>query len=382
MTDLKRGVSPEHLRVARIEVSNDPDLQALFRQAREDNRPEAWLADNLAVRLSARWGGKDFDIAAEVAALLARETYDFPDKPLAIVDDQGLVVQRFGEEDVYQPAAVARESGSMVQPFPRLRPEIEAELVTRHHDRAREQAGLVTMAERAGQTALQREDGDRRFDLFTYAGRERILEEFPAMLRQRLFGRRGERASERFEGLSSLEVLARVMDRPPEGKVAQVFDQPIRHTVLLRDLQAVNLRSSIHDRLVEAVMGEWARTIGTLYMSFMNSRAVVSGGLEEHARWPCRAWVAPAEIAVTLRRLAPERRVIAVPFWGPLVQVMAQSTTVVPDFERLEVSRVEYNDRWAISVRAPLRVWWEEHNHLAAFIVDRPDPEGYAEVVR
>ena len=383
MADLKKSVSPEHLRVARIEVTNDAELRALFQQTGVENRSEEWLTDNLAVRLSARWGGRDFETASEVAAILAHEYFDHPDKPLALVDAQGQVVQRFGEEDIYQPVPVARESGAMAQPLPRLRPEIEGELVTRLHNREREVAGLAVMASRVGQTALQREDGDRRLDFLTGAGRERILEELPGTLRERLFGAwRGDRAAQRPEGSLALELLARVQDRPLERAMAEVFDQPVRMMISLRDLQSANLRVDVAGRIVDMILGDWTRTVGTLCMAYMNSRAVATEPLEELVRWPCRAWVAPAEIAVRVRRLAPERRVIAVPVWGPLVQVMAQTVTVVPDFDRLDIQRVEYNDRWAINVTAPLRVWWEDHTPLAAFVIDRPDPEVYGELLR
>jgi hypothetical protein len=370
MTDLKRAVSPEHLRVARIEVSGDPSLQALFIRARDENLEESWLADNLAVRLSARWGGTDFEIATEVAAVLAHEVYEFPDKPLAIVDRQGTVIGRYSPNDVYQPVPVARESGNMVEPLPRLRPEIEGALVTRVHNLAREEAGLEAMTARVGQTAIQREDGDQRFDLYTWGGRQRILEEFPARLRERVIENRS----------THLELLSLIQDVAPVGVMATTFNTPIQLIISLRDLQAVNLRSSIHNRIVDAVVGEWTRFIGTLYMtSPINS--VTTETLETLANLPCRAWVAPAELAVPLRRLAPDQRVLAVPHWGPVVRVTTRSTIVRPDFERLQIDRFEYNDRWVLNILAPLQVWWAALGGLTSYVITRPPPDGYTEVV-
>lgn len=259
----------------------------------------------------------------------------------------------------------------MVQPLPRLRPEIEASIIAGHHNRARESVGVEAAIARAGQTALQREEGDRRFDLHTHTGRERILDEIPALLQERF---RGEP--------TLLEVLARYGTPPEPTPPVQVFDSPTRIFISLRDLQAHNLRSSVHDRIVESILSEWARTVGVAYMAAMATRATVGPTMAEAIETPCRAWVAPAEIAVALRRLDPGLRVIAVPTWGPLVRVDRQSALVSPDFGRLEIRRMEYNDRWAISITAPLRFWWTPERGLAAFHVDRPSPEGLAEVVR
>jgi hypothetical protein len=391
MTDLQRGPSPEHLRNARILISREPELQDLFTKAKTENRDAEWLADNLAVRISARWGGQDFDQALAVSNTLATEFFLNPDKGIAVIDNQtGEILGSFGPEDVYVPAALPRESGSMAQPLPRLRPEIEAALVLKKHDHARETAGLEAMLAKTTQTDLQREEGDRRLEFMTAQGRTSILEAVPGLIRTRLFEK--GRAGMRPENLTALEMIARVLAKEPKDKVLKdptFLQAETVITLSLQDKQTSNLHHSYHERIVGAILSDWARLVGSLYVARWAKAAPTAGlvmeedtSLEDLAGRACMAWVAPAEIATRLQRMS-NARVVAVPAWGPVIALIARSVTLVPELDQMEIKQIEYNDRWVIRVTTPLRVLWEPHDHFTGIRVTSPEvPEVNAEIVR
>lgn len=386
MSNIQKGPDPELVRNARVLISNDAELQGLFSQALKDGHDSEWLTDNLGIRLSARWGAHDFDAAMAVAAVLASEFFTDTERGIAIIDNRtGEAIGRFGPEDVYVPAVVPRESGSMAQPLPRLRPEIAAELVLKAHNTERESNTVDTLLAKTPQTALQRDEGDRRLHVLTQRGRGQILDEIPDLLSDRLFNKTA-RTAMRSENLSAFETLARVVKKPPSGEgVRLLVETQIR--MPLADLQTTNLHYSVHERILSSILGDWARFLGQLYVT----RAVDPAWglalpetvpLESLAQHPCLCWVAPQDVAVRFQALTRDRRVIAVPEWGPLVEVIARSVTVVPDISSMDIKQVEYNDRWAVSVVTPLTLWWEPSNHFTPRYVERPQATGRAEPVR
>jgi hypothetical protein len=154
----------------------------------------------------------------------------------------------------------------------------------------------------------------------------------------------------------------------------------------LADLQTTNLHYSVHERILSAILGDWARFLGQQYVS----RAVDPAAglvlpetvtLESLAAQPCLCWIAPQDVAVHFQAMVRDRRVIAVPEWGPLVEVMARSVTIVPDFDSMALKQIEYNDRWAIGVTVCLKLWWEPSNHFTPRTVERPQASGRAEVI-
>jgi hypothetical protein len=154
-------------------------------------------------------------------------------------------------------------------------------------------------------------------------------------------------------------------------------------------LQTTNLHYSAHERIVSAVLGDWARFLGVLYVERAQSDRVFEGmpdpeetTLEELAALPCLCWIAPQDVAVRFQAMVRPRRVIATPLWGPLVDVMARSVTAIPQIESMDIKSIEYNDRWAIVVTTSLKLWWEHPNHFTARHVAQPPAEGRAEVLR
>jgi hypothetical protein len=161
---------------ARTVIRETPELQEFFRRAREESRNVEWLADNLTIRLSGVWGTEHFEEAHQVSQYLADEFFQLGEGIQVVSTVTGKVEAVLSEGDLYIPDAVTREDGSLVaNPLPRLRPELEANLITWTVERERETQVLRTLATRATQTDLQQEEGDYRLLVATRKGRSSIV---------------------------------------------------------------------------------------------------------------------------------------------------------------------------------------------------------------
>ena len=367
---LQHSPSLEGLRVARTLIKGDDALQGLFRQAHEEERDVEWLADNLAVRLSARQGGEDFAEAMLVARSLADEFFANKDKPLSIVDvATGRVLGRYSEEDVYQPAMVPRESGNMAVPLPRLRPELEAALVLGEHDRAREQVGLVQIQAKAHQTELLKAEGDARLDYATQAGRQRILDAIPELLRARLL--EDSLSLTLFRQLSLTQIASIVSVREIDAVAEEVTDEALLE-FSLKDLATYNLKSSFSEAVLNSILGTMARNLGRRYMERAVLKGTIASTLEALASRPCLPRIVPAEICVALKRIGLTR-LVPVPAWGPIVEVSEPSVKIVPSFKTMQIQQVEFHDRWVIRVQLPLSLYWDATDTFVGLEIPRPD---------
>jgi hypothetical protein len=237
MTDIMTRAKPDAaaLKEARRLIASEAELRGLFEVAPESVE---WLADNLAVRLSARGGGKDFGIAWEVALYLADEFFQTKSTPVTVTDKEtGNVVARLPEDAVWQPAPVARQSGNLVQPPPRLRPDIEAALVVGQHDRAREQ---LAVRSEGYQNASERQKA-----ILTVDGR-------------------GQAASRAFE--AALRAFPQAAQRLPiELGTGLVQKTLVAQTALrMPDLQSMNLRFDLDQWLERVLVRHWCNAVAAL----------------------------------------------------------------------------------------------------------------------
>jgi hypothetical protein len=133
------------------------------------------LTDNLTVRLSGVWGTEHFEEAQQVSRYLADEFFQLGEGIQVVSQVTGKVEAILNEGDLYVPEPVLREDGTLATPLPRIRPELEANLITWTVERERETQILQALTARATQTDLQREEGDYRLLVATRRGRSSIV---------------------------------------------------------------------------------------------------------------------------------------------------------------------------------------------------------------
>jgi hypothetical protein len=210
--------TPDSLLLVRAVLQRQPELKALFLQFRSEGRAIDWLRDMLAPAVAARVPELSFDNVVEACAYLADEYHQLGEGYFIVSQDTGRVAFVLTEEDLYDPGLLTRDSGIVGQALRRINPSLEAAIVSSYHDRGRETLVLERLRERAHQTTLLREDGDRRLRIATRAGRREMARELseddPWRLLQRASGTTGMflrhfELTERYEGpLDCIEGVA------------------------------------------------------------------------------------------------------------------------------------------------------------------------------
>jgi len=318
MTDIITQAKPDSQALvrARQACAADEDLRKLF----VDPPSVAWLADNLSVRLSARWGGRDFGLAWEVSLYLADEFFQTKVAPVIVTDrETGAAIANLPADVIWTPEPVARESGRLVQPRPRLRPDIEAELIVRQHDQAREQMAL-------------RQDGYARHPnkgILTRAGRQTMADKAYAVATRLLR-----------ETLSSK--LPVNLGRGQHDNVLVA-----NSTLRTPDLHAMNLAFSFEMWLTQVLAQKWRQAVAALIV--------------ETSEWatddaPVDFWIgAPEQIRWALQK-GPASQFL----WGEtLVGVSGVAFAVdIQDYEPSpsQLICVEMNGSWRVEAHLPVRV--------------------------
>jgi hypothetical protein len=169
---------PDWLLQARADVRSDKDLQAVFIQAKAEDKSPNWLADQVSTRLMARWEGESPDQAAEAALFLADEYFQVAEGIHIVSAETGRIIATVSEDDIYQPAMVPREGGGMATPLPRLDPNLEAFITTWTFEEGREKRILATLVER-GHRAIAFDDP--RLHPATRGGRSQIVRDVAEM---------------------------------------------------------------------------------------------------------------------------------------------------------------------------------------------------------
>lgn len=192
VSTLARPVS-QTLLAARTAIRITPELQAVFRQARDEGWPASGLADALMTRLPDYL--LDPQDLWETCLYLADEFFQMGAHTLLISAQTGQAIARITDDDIYVPAPVARETGELSQPLPRIRPDLEGLIVQWQFDRAQDQHIVQQLAQRLPTTELLAHEGDPRLLRATLDGRRRIAEtlgsDLPELL-QRVGGVGGE----------------------------------------------------------------------------------------------------------------------------------------------------------------------------------------------
>jgi len=362
------------LMAARGEIQRDPELTALFTQFTEEKRDNTWLADNLAVRLSAKWGGHDFSVAMASAQYIADEyeqVVDGGDGSIYMVNTEtGRLIRKVTPEAIYTPATVPRESGNMVTPLPRVHPEIEAQVIHDFHEKGRELANQATLAKKGAQTDFLVQTGDRRLRIATRNGRKTMAEEIRETFLENLLTESGPAAH--------LHGLMTFSDKvPAHGTKRLVHASPLV-TIPIQDPSTTNVhfnrKNQVLSALYRGLMNDVAHAITQMCEG---SQLLESATMDEFKEMNCRMWLAPPSVALAMQRLRLAcRSVDSAPV---VVGIMNPAGSVLTEFK--ELTSVELHDKWRIQAHVDLTVhlWTEE---LRVFEVPKIEDSHLAEVVR
>ncbi len=349
---------PGLLLTSRRIIEKTPALQDVFKQS----KAEGWSVDQLALaveeplqaELAATVNPQDI---VQVARYLADEYQQIGDTLLLISRDTGKAIGRISEEQLWTPASVPREDGKMVQPLPRLKPELEAKLVLWHHERGREDNLLADIAPRLHPTDLLKAEGDPRLLPVTREGRKTIVE----ALRERL----GDLLR---QGTGSVGYFLSLFDiREEEGTYrGQVLPPATAITSIrtgIQDPKAMNLRFNRLGNLAGRVANGWGRELGW-------ALAVAAKDHYQPAPKPYTAltadetrgtsmWVCDPNTADALaRRVFAERRQIILPVDNaPTLAVRGRIGTLVIKPGSYECKSRELFDRWEVGAKFEYTLW-------------------------
>lgn len=347
---------------ARADVQRDSELQALFREFREHwvtvgfEVPEEKtaaveaLADQLASRLAGLWAG-NFTEALEAARYLADEYVQLGEGILIVSSQTGKVIAKLDEKDLYQPAPVLRESGELAAPLPRIEPGLEAMIVSWVFEKGREERIHAILAERANQTALLREEGDRRLWIATRKGRAALAhslsEDHPLTLLSHSGGTAG--------------AFLRHFDLTLEPFEGQYQTYRLETTMALRvhDPLTTNLRYDRLGSMRGAVAQGWVRDLGRQVAEDAHRRVplprrIQAEEITKSMVQTSETWVADPDVMLAFLKVG--RGIPILPVNGaPTIGLKSKvGTIVVP--ETFEVQNREVFGRWEVLATLDVRV--------------------------
>lgn len=295
------------LRQTRVAVQNSPSIRALFIQSKEEGWAATRLATEMTVALEAAFPGEHPEVA-EAATFLADEYQQLGDSILLISADTGRALAKITEADFYQPAPVPRESGNMVVPARRLRPELEGFIVQWVFDRASDNKQAEAFLATLPQTQLLREQGDPRVLFSTREGRQtigsQIKEHLPSLLPTYCGG-----------SPRSLFNFLKIGAPPPEGFVSLgKFPSYGTASFPLLDRKTRNLRHDVLAASLATTATGWARGLALHLLLSAKDHSGPAVSLADLRRMAdeARLWISSANASIALQRTGTKADVFTV----------------------------------------------------------------------
>jgi len=347
--------------VQRCSKLPDHVITKMFQTYREEGHTAEWLADSLAPVLAGMWaegGDPRIEEAKEAALYLADEYEQVGDGIHIVSTDTGKIIAVLGKDDIYQPADVPRESGSMATPLPRIRPELEGFITRWVFDRDREAGVRTLLAGRAHQTDLLREEGDPRLLMATRGGREQIVaglrEENPKALLTRSGGTVG--------ALLTHFTVRESDDGSTEGLEPLMQCVAIARTRMgIQDQTTTNL-SYNRPAALRGLFGQgWGREIGRQIADAAKKRisTVPMSTLPEKLEELADLWIAdPNLVSMFMRKGAT---VLPVEGVVGAVGIRGSAGVLVVRSESYECGGAEIFDRWEVAGSLEYQIYldWE-----------------------
>jgi hypothetical protein len=339
---------------ARADVQRDAETQKLFQDAKEQGHSAEWLADQLASRLAGLWDG-NLPEALEAARYLADEFTQLGEGILIVSTETGKAIAKLDEKDLYTPAPVPRESGMMAEPLSRIEPGMEAMIVSWVFEKGREQRIEALLAERAQQTALLREEGDRRLWVATRKGRARmagaLADDHPKTLLERAGGTSG----------AFLRHFDLALDPPEGAEGGRTYRLEATMALRIHDPLTTNLQYDRLGSMRGVVAQSWIRELGKqLARDALRVNPIVwqsSGLTPEKIKQAAETWVASPEVMLRFFEATVGKAVTVMPVdgSGTLGLKGKAGTIVVP--ETFSVQNREVFGRWEVHASLDVQVF-------------------------
>lgn len=347
--------SVQNLLQARAEVQRDAATKQLFLDAKEQGHPTEWLVDQLASRLAGLWDG-NLPEAQEAARYLADEFTQLGEGILIVSTETGKAIAKLDESDLYTPAPVPRESGNFAEPLPRIEPGMEAMIVSWGLEKSREERVEALLAQRANQTALLREEGDRRLWIATRKGRARmagaLADDHPKTLLERAGGTSG----------AFLKHFDLALDPPEGAEGGRTYRLEATMALRVQDPLTSNLQYDRLGSMRGVVAQSWIRELGKQLArdAVRVDHPVVwqSNKLTlEQIKQAAETWVASPEVMLRFFEVTPGKAPTIMPVDGSATLGLKGKvgTIVVP--ETCHVQNREVFGRWEVHASLEIQVF-------------------------
>lgn len=345
---------PQDLLEVRAEIQSTPRLQALFRRAHEEKWSADHLADLLTTELNMARVEGNID-PTNAARYLADEYTQIGPQGIQLINTStGRIAAIIREEDIYQPAPVPREgSTTLAKPLPRIRPDLEAAIVTWFHDKGREERVVEALAARGHQTALLREMGDPRLLVATRKGRRHIVAELAKLDPKLLLESAGGTAGTFLRLFTLVEAL------PPEivGGIHLSGEVSSESIMKVQDQLTVNLQHNRAATLRGALVAGWIRRLAAQLSHRVHQQGESPQlDISEAARLPGKLWVGPPDLVRPFYVQKGKVSVLPVEASGPLL-IKEDSIGFLRVPKAFEAMNQEIFERWEASACLDFEMW-------------------------
>ncbi len=361
VVSLARPVS-KLLLAARTLIQETPEIQAVFKRSMSESWPVEQLSMNLEEPLQGQLDTKDPQEVVEVARYLADEYQQIGDTMLLVSRETGRAIGRISDEQLWTPPSVPREDGSIAQPLPRLRPELEAGLILYHFEKAQDAQFLAEIGPTLHPTELVRQQGDPRLLPLTRDGRSEIVDQ----LEHRLASLLGLTSGSVAHFLSHFEIRE---DDPPHfrGQALSPSTAEARVVTGIQDPKAMNLRFPRLGNLAGRVANSWGREVAwSLAVAARQHFQPVSKpytALSQDDMRGVQTWVGDPDTLTALGKgVFPDRRIALPVDNAPTMGLRGRVGVLVIRPDSYKCAGREIFARWEVQAKFQYTLWvdWDE----------------------
>lgn len=363
------------LLAARQAVTHSQEISEAFVRAREGKWDNDRLADHVA-NLLGPYVELDPAQRYEAARYLVDEYTQVGDSMLMVDRVTGRAIAQITDDDLYVPEPVPREDGTLAVPLPRIRPEIEAFLVHRQSEEARDHLLFAKMTVRAEKSGLVTTDATRRALLpVTQQGRRQLVDELrdllPTLLQDCVTGP-VRRFLGAFEVASEPPAEARLKAGPTMDFYAEVRTP-------IQDPTTFNLRFNRLGMISRSIANQWVYEVARQVLAraaapqeHQTATQVAEGISAEYV------WAAVPEVARVIAHVHP---MIVTGLSAPLVGAVFPAGVLVIDPTTYRCEAREVFDRWEVAAVFKGTLWLDEETIRTIAVSDLPVQTVVAEIL-
>jgi len=334
---------------ARAMIQARASLQDIFRQADDEKWMPSMLASMLAPEI------QDLVDPEATAHYLADEYSQLGSGHVMLVSTEtGRVQVVLQEQDIYLPAPVPREgTDKLAQPGPRIRPDIEAGIISWFHNNGRDSKVLTALQARTNQTDIMRDMGDSRLLVATRRGRRHIVDSLAKYEPGQLLKTAGGRAG---QFLQFFKILEEPDPKLTQGLQHLVGSATAQSIMGVQDALTTNLHHNKPATLRGSLVAGWLRHIAVrLAYQIYQAGTPIHLDCRQASQLPSGFWLASPDMIRPFHKIDP--RVEVLPIESPhstLINGPVGYLWVPPKFK---ASSREIGDRWETYASLDYEMW-------------------------